>query len=91
MIDIQEARRVTEINRHKPLCLQRWVENYIDDRIIDAASRGHSSLCLRLSRFDKLSDEEIDAVLQAYTDYSPKYYSLDSDSENDNVIYFFWD
>lgn len=89
MIDIHEARRVTELNRNKPSYLPRWVEIYIDDRIMDAASRGHSSLCLRLSRFDKLSDEEIDAVLQAYTDYSPKYYSLDN--EDDNVLYFFWD
>lgn len=89
MIDIHEARRVTELNRNKPSYLPRWAEIYIDDRITDAASRGHSSLCLRLSRFDKLSDEEIDAVLQAYTDYSPKYYSLDN--EDDNVFYFFWD
>jgi hypothetical protein len=90
MISIHEARKLSTSNGQKLRNnLPTWLEEVIDDRIMDAASRGHSSLCLRLSRFDKLSDEEIDAVLQAYTDYSPRYYSLDN--EDDNVLYFFWD
>lgn len=86
MIDIQKARRITEINSGKPATLPRWVENYIDDRILDTASHGRSSLCLRFSRFEKLSDEEAEAVLEAYADYCPKHYP-----EEDDTFYFFWD
>lgn len=87
MIDIHEARRVARVNMSKPPCLLKWVESYIDEKIMDAASHGHYSLCLRFSRFDKMSDEETEAVLEAYADYSPKHYCKDGE----NTFYFFWD
>ena len=87
MIDIQEARRVTKLNRNKSPYLLRWVENYIDAKIMDAASRGRDSLCLPLSRFEPMSDEEIAAVFETYADYNPKHFC---DGPN-GVFYFFWD
>lgn len=86
MIDIREARRITDINRNKPVYLPRWVENYIDDKIMDAASRGKDGLCLPFSMFETLSDEEVEAVLEAYADYDAKHFQ---DGKN-GVFYFFW-
>ena len=87
MIDIQEARRVTELNKNKPIYLPRWIENYIDDKIMDAASHGKDSLSLVISKFEALLDEEIEAVLEAYADYSPKYIP----ARENGTFYFFWD